>query len=32
MTDIAPLANCTNQGMAGKPALEISLEGLARGQ
>ncbi len=31
LADIALLANCTNQGMAGKPALEISLDRLAPG-
>ena len=31
LADVALLANCTNQGMAGKPALEISLDGLAPG-
>jgi shikimate dehydrogenase len=31
LADIALLANCTNQGMAGKPALDISLEHLAPG-
>jgi shikimate dehydrogenase len=30
LADIALLVNCTNQGMAGKPALELSLERLAR--
>lgn len=31
LADIALLANCTNQGMAGKPALEIGLDRLAPG-
>jgi shikimate dehydrogenase len=31
LADVALLANCTNQGMAGKPALEISLDRLAPG-
>jgi shikimate dehydrogenase len=31
LADVALLANCTNQGMAGKPALEVSLDRLAPG-
>jgi len=31
LADVALLANCTNQGMAGKPALEISLDRLSPG-
>ena len=31
IADVALLANCTNQGMAGKPPLEISLDRLAPG-
>ncbi|MEO8740992.1 MAG: shikimate dehydrogenase [Casimicrobiaceae bacterium] len=31
LADVALLANCTNQGMAGKPALEINLDRLAPG-
>ena len=31
LADVALLANCTNQGMSGKPALEISLDRLAAG-
>lgn len=31
LADVALLANCTNQGMAGKPALEFSLDRLAPG-
>jgi len=31
LADVALLANCTSQGMAGKPALDISLERLAPG-